>query len=145
MDQKCSEKRTPKLWMPGDAAVKLQRLFKRIARKLRKDDYHLREDLVQEMSLAVLQCQGANFLTFFLDRAVCRAINFLEYWEQPKKRQEPLNRDDERFSYDPELPEILEARRQAAIAEIKRRGFDFLLKDIDNLDLEAIAAVRQAA
>jgi hypothetical protein len=142
MDQKCSEKEAGKLWEPAEAAVKMQRLFKRAAKDLRREDYHLREDLVQEMSLAVLECEGSHPLTFYMCRAVCRAINFLEYWELGKERIEPLNPKDPRFSYD---PEEREARRQAAIAELKRRGFEFLLKDIDKLDLEAIAAARQAA
>ena len=77
MDQKRSKKIAEELLEPAEAAVKMQRLFKRAAREL-SSDYHLREDLVQEMSLAVLECGERHPLLIFMNRAVCRAINFLE-------------------------------------------------------------------
>ena len=141
MDQQCTEVKVVKLWEPAEAALTLQRNFKRAANNLRRD-YHLREDLVQEMSLAVLKCRRPHPLSFFMNRAVCRAINFLRDWECGKKRMEPLQPRDPRFSYDPEKREV---RRQHAIAELKRRGAEVLLKEQWQREQQAMTETPQVA
>jgi len=64
---------------PAVAAVRYQFSFGWMARRLRPEDLALQDDLIQEMSLAVLQCEKPATRKYFLDRALSRAINYLEY------------------------------------------------------------------
>jgi hypothetical protein len=62
---------------PDRAVVILQSDFERFAAQLRRCDLALRDDLVQEMSLGVLQCREPHTLSFFKSRGVSRAKDFL--------------------------------------------------------------------
>ncbi len=66
---------------PRVAAVALQRHFRAEARRLRKDDWATQDDLVQEMSLAVLEYPEPRPECFFKDIARKRAIDFLREYE----------------------------------------------------------------
>jgi hypothetical protein len=142
MEQECAVAIEPAVvFEPAVAAVEMQAIFRRAAKRLRKDR-HLREDLVQEMSLAVLRCRRSHSLAYFLKRGIWKAIKFLKRWERGKKLNEPVDYEDERITYD---PVVLAARRQAAIEELKRRGAGFLLEELSNLKAVTAVAARMAA
>jgi len=67
---------------PTYAVVALQCDFARFAGSLRRYDSALQDDLVQEMSLGVLQCTEAHTLAFFRSRALSRARDFLKTWRR---------------------------------------------------------------
>jgi len=67
---------------PTNAVVALQCEFARFAGNLRRNDSALQDDLVQEMSLGVLQCTEAHTLAFFRSRALSRARDFLKTWRR---------------------------------------------------------------
>ena len=62
---------------PAEAALRLQKRFRRVARKLVLHDRHLRQDVVQEMSLAVLQCKEPHMLAWFQQLGYWRALDYL--------------------------------------------------------------------
>ena len=63
------------------AALELQDAFRRLAQHLRPGDAFLQDDLIQEMSLAVLLCAGEHKATYFITRALWRAKDFLRHLE----------------------------------------------------------------
>jgi len=67
---------------PENAAVVLQHDFERFAGNLRRVDRALQDDLIQEMSLGVLQCTQSHTLSFFRSRALSRARDFLRMWRR---------------------------------------------------------------
>lgn len=67
---------------PVNAVVALQRDFARFANNLRHNDRAVQDDLVQEMSLGVLQCTQPHTLAFFRSRALSRARDFLKAWRR---------------------------------------------------------------
>jgi len=67
---------------PKNAVVALQCDFARFAGNLRHNDRALQEDLVQEMSLGVLQCTESHTLAFFRSRGLSRARDFLKMWRR---------------------------------------------------------------
>jgi len=67
---------------PENAVVALQRDFERFAGSLRRFDPALQDDLIQEMSLGVLQCTQSHTLAFFRSRALSRARDFLRMWRR---------------------------------------------------------------
>lgn len=67
---------------PKNAVVALQCEFARFAGNLRHGDRALQDDLVQEMSLGVLQCTESHTLAFFRSRALSRARDFLKMWRR---------------------------------------------------------------
>lgn len=67
---------------PENAVVALQRDFERLASSLRRCDQALQDDLIQEMSLGVLQCTDSHTLSFFRSRALSRARDFLRMWRR---------------------------------------------------------------
>jgi excisionase family DNA binding protein len=68
-----------KLISPDEMAVKYRLKFRRYALMLVPDDRTLRDDLVQEMSLAVLEHGQPASRKFFLKRALWRAKDYIEY------------------------------------------------------------------
>jgi hypothetical protein len=60
-----------------EAALLLQDWFARKAARMSKENVSLIEDLIQEMSMGVLQCDGEHTLSYFRERSVMRAKNFL--------------------------------------------------------------------
>jgi len=142
MVRKHSEREEPALVEPAEAALKLQRLFRKAVRRLRRSDFHLQADMVQEMSLAVLECSGRHPLSLYFSRGVSRAISFLRMWTRGSDRHEPIEDHYETFWYD---PVEIAARRDAAISELKRRGMGFLLEELYELEATAAEAARSAA
>lgn len=69
-------------FVPGCAVLALQQDFSRFAAHLRKWDPALQDDLVQEMSLGVLQCEGEHTLSFFRSRGLSRARDYLRAWQR---------------------------------------------------------------
>ena len=67
-----------KLIEPYEAVVKLQGSFRYWAVRMAPKNHALQDDLAQEMSLAVLQCDGASVRGYFIQRARSRALNYLE-------------------------------------------------------------------
>lgn len=66
---------------PRRAAVLLQKTFRFHAKRLAPRDPATQDDLVQEMSLAVLRCQAAGSRGYFIERAKSRASNYLKRQE----------------------------------------------------------------
>ena len=65
--------------LPFEASVTLQGKFRWFAGRMAPKDPHMQDDLVQEMSLAVLECRGTNTMSLYCARAECRAKNYLAY------------------------------------------------------------------
>ena len=61
---------------PAEAVLLLQTRFRRAARKLARDR-NLADDLVQEMSLAVLYCKKPGTLSWFRQLGLWRAVDYL--------------------------------------------------------------------
>jgi len=141
MEHKCTIEVEAVVLEPVPAALRLQSVFKRAAKRLR-NDFQLREDLAQEMSLSVLQCKHPHSLSFFLHRAVSRAINYIKRWDRGAKRTEFIHDCFYDLIYDPIEQE---KRRQAAIAELKRQGMGFLLEELAIIEAEFAAQARGAA
>lgn len=62
---------------PQEALERLHPLLLRLSRRYGGKKHWLREDLYQEMALAILQCEGRNLLKFYANRADSRALNYL--------------------------------------------------------------------
>lgn len=62
---------------PGEAVVRLKPLMRKLAVRFGGKDAWLRDDLFQEMALAVLECEGRNCVKYYADRMESRALNFL--------------------------------------------------------------------
>jgi DNA-directed RNA polymerase specialized sigma24 family protein len=139
MDRKCTIEVEAIVLEPVPAALRLQPIFKRAARKLRKD-FHLREDLAQEMTLSVLRCKYKHPLSYFLQRAVQQAVDYVRRWEKGKRRTAYIHDRFYDLIYDPVEQE---KRRQAAIAELKRLGWGFLLEELAVIEAE-FAVLAQA-
>ena len=80
---------------PRRAAKKLQRAFRNIAWRLAPMKWEVQEDLVQEMSLAVLECEQPATRSYFVHRAKSRALNYLEYERMrgmPRMKRHPFAR-----------------------------------------------------
>jgi DNA-directed RNA polymerase specialized sigma24 family protein len=70
---------------PAEAAVQLQEHFRFEAKRLRKKDWFTQDDLVQEMSLAVLEHPEPMPLCFFKETARNRAIDYLIEWKRKSR------------------------------------------------------------
>lgn len=79
---------------PQDAAVNLRERFRSLARTLRPGDESTQDDLVQEASLAVLQCKTWHTESYYLQLGVSRALNYLRWWDDP--RTGPLEESEEK-------------------------------------------------
>lgn len=71
-----------------DAAVHMQVEFRHTARKMRPRDRHTQDDLVQEMSKALVECTEPNSLCYFRHLATSRAKDYLRNWF----RKSPVDR-----------------------------------------------------
>ena len=69
-----------------DAVLLLQLWFEAQAWRMSADNSSLIEDLMQEMSMAVLLCKGQHFLRYFKQCAVCRARDFMRKESQHSGR-----------------------------------------------------------
>ena len=108
----------------GDAAVLLQKTFGCFARRLRPKDHALQDDLVQEMSLAVLESGGSHNLAFFRRRGLSRAVDYLRSEMVERKRLSAYRR----VTRDTVDPEVLEERRDQAASKLRSHGMGFLLE-----------------
>jgi DNA-directed RNA polymerase specialized sigma24 family protein len=79
------EAEVPALVDPAEAAVQLQDHFRFEAKRLRKKDWFTQDDLVQEMSLAVLLHARPMPLCFFKDAARKEAIDYLRRWKRKSR------------------------------------------------------------
>jgi len=69
---------------PAAAAEKLLEFFRQIARKMKPATPFSREDIVQEMELAVLECSKDAGLPFFKRMVLWRAKNYVQWtWRKP--------------------------------------------------------------
>ena len=67
------------LLTPEAAVIEMQRSFRYLAWRLARKDPGLRDDLAQEMSLAVLRCGRPATRFYFFQRARSRALNYRQY------------------------------------------------------------------
>ena len=67
---------------PFDAAVELQEHFVSEARRLRRRDWHLQQDLIQDMSLNVILHDKPMSLAYFRTSARMHAIDCLNYYDR---------------------------------------------------------------
>jgi hypothetical protein len=88
-------RKTSLKFAPAEAVVKLQRTFRRVARKLVRRDVHLRRDVLQEMSLTTLESGGEHTVAWFQRRAYWQAYNYVR---QVIDRPERLVANVRRFS-----------------------------------------------
>jgi len=66
---------------PFDAAVELQAHFACEARRLRRKDWHLQQDLIQDMSLNVILHDEPKTLAYFKTSARMHALDCLNYYD----------------------------------------------------------------
>jgi len=59
---------------PGEAVVRLKPLMRKLAVRFGGRDAWLRDDLFQEMALAILECEGRNCVKYYADRMESRAL-----------------------------------------------------------------------
>lgn len=62
---------------PREALERLTPLLRKLAKRFSGKDRWLRDDLFQEMALAILACDEPHALSYYGDLAECRAINHL--------------------------------------------------------------------
>lgn len=75
---------------PREALAVLYKDFPRLAKRLCRRDSFTRDDLVQEMALALLQSQQAGTLSYFRCLAVWRARNWLRMLRRSSYRAKTL-------------------------------------------------------
>jgi hypothetical protein len=75
--------------MLGSVAVLLlQEEFAALAKRMKPRHFDMQENLAQEMSVSLLECEKPHTLNYFRNRARSRAKNFLRNWF----RQSPVAR-----------------------------------------------------
>jgi len=90
--------------LPDEAAVKLQSAFSYSVFRMGVKDRDLREDVIQEMSLATLKCSGPNTRNFYLMRARSKGRDFLRSeWFRGMKSIDSFE-DDEWEKIEPAIP-----------------------------------------
>lgn len=62
---------------PAEAVVRLKPLMRKLAVRFGGKDEWLREDLYQEMALAILECEGRNSVIYYADLIEWRAVDYL--------------------------------------------------------------------
>ena len=73
---------------PRAAAVELREDFTRLAVALSPKDRSTRDDLVQEMCLAVLLCRDDQTRSFYISAALWRARDYLRWWVRGLERRD---------------------------------------------------------
>ena len=112
-----------------ELTVVLRFAFRRFAKILAPDDPSLRDDLMQEMFLAVLECRENGSRKFFKRRAYDRAIDYLKY--ERLRGFIPLDKVNEPQGVPRDIPDAL------LVQAMLEDGFALdLLEDI--LDAEII-------
>jgi hypothetical protein len=71
------------MFEPRQAAVQLQSEYQRLAAVLSPADKSMQDDMVQEMSLAALQCTKPNSRKYYMYLAGWRARDYLRWWTTP--------------------------------------------------------------
>ena len=79
---------------PRAAAVELQPEFRSLARQLCPRDKSTQDDLVQEMSLAVLLTREPQTASTFRLVATWRATDYLRWWRNETRRAEETATDE---------------------------------------------------
>ncbi|MCK6470184.1 MAG: hypothetical protein L6R28_00440 [Planctomycetes bacterium] len=77
----------PRLFDPADAVERLHASFRAVARRIAPRDAFLREDLAQEMALAVLALKRPRTLARFRTWAAWRARDYVRRFAGPRKRR----------------------------------------------------------
>ena len=91
---------------PAEAVLLLQPRFRRMARKMVKDR-HLRQDLVQEMSLAVLRCEKHNKIAWFRQLGFWRGMDYIRrVGDKPKQWLEKASRLKFKLMHDREFTRV---------------------------------------
>lgn len=80
----------PRLFDPADAVERLHGSFRAVARRIAPRDAWLREDLAQEMALAVLALKRPRTLARFRTWAAWRARDYARRFGGPRKRRAGL-------------------------------------------------------
>lgn len=80
----------PRLFEPADAVERLHASFRAVARRMAPRDAWLREDLAQEMALAVLSLKRPRTLARFRTWAAWRARDYVRRFAGPRKRRAGL-------------------------------------------------------
>lgn len=62
---------------PTEAVAQLKPLMRKLAMRFGGNDEWLREDLYQEMALAILECEGRNSVSYYADLMEWRAVDYL--------------------------------------------------------------------
>lgn len=62
---------------PAEAVARLKPVMRRLAVRFGGKDRWLRDDLYQEMALAILECEGRNSVKYYAERIEWRALNYL--------------------------------------------------------------------
>jgi excisionase family DNA binding protein len=75
--QKTIDEPDSQKFTPHEAIERLHPLMRKLAWRFGGRNKMLREDLYQEMALAISLCAGTNFLSFYADRAECRAFDLV--------------------------------------------------------------------
>ncbi|MCK6470405.1 MAG: hypothetical protein L6R28_01555 [Planctomycetes bacterium] len=87
-----SERRTARAIAPAQAAVRLRKTLAIVAKHLAREDRHLREDLEQEMALAILEHGKPNTVTRFLTIASWRARDYCRRNRPAEEKLLPVHR-----------------------------------------------------
>jgi hypothetical protein len=109
----------------AEAVLKLQREFRGMARAMATENLSLVDDLAQEMSLGVLLCKGKQTLSYFRERGVLRAIDFLRAEERHRcgqysdLKEEPIY-ESRNFLYVPRQVEKFRERAEAKRTRLER-------------------------
>ena len=93
---------------PRVAALEMQPEFRSIARQLAPRDPSTQDDLIQEMTLAVLLINQPQTRSFYRVVACWRAIDYLRWWYDPLRLSQ-VSKDEEKPLTSPELTRACEA------------------------------------
>lgn len=87
-----SPRRTARAIAPAQAAARLRKTLAIVAKHLAREDRHLREDLEQEMALAILEHGKPDTLTRFVTLAAWRARNYAKASRPHGEKLLPVHR-----------------------------------------------------
>ncbi len=89
-----------------EAVLLLQEWFGRRSARMTRENLSFIDDLIQEMSMGVLQCKGAHPLRFYHNRAISRARDFLRKEKAHRFKKERYSLLSHPITYDDDTPFI---------------------------------------
>jgi DNA-directed RNA polymerase specialized sigma24 family protein len=108
---------------PREAVQVLHKRLRRIAKCLSGDDRDLRDDLCQEMALAILECEGkAHTRSFYGRVAINRAKDYLK-WLDVRADSQPLEDVKEEPVFEPKCRRF----PKRYVDYLERQGIDTTL------------------